>query len=240
MAEKTLFQLYTESKRPGRRKLPKDFTGERVGLLTVQDYSHTAANGVLYWRCRCDCGNEIKVASTDLTRGVPRSCRSSIHSPALNKDRINERFLNYLIKLGEDECWGWSGAKNAQGYGILGVKINGNMRSVGAHRLSHEYFTGPIPHGMEILHSCDNPVCTNPKHLRPGSRDDNTKDMAAKFRGSKKLTPEIVASIKLDLTNDKTRGSATRIAQKYGICLEMVCKIKDGRNWVNVPWPSGA
>ena len=39
-----------------------------------------------------------------------------------------------------------------------------------------------IPRGKVILHSCDFPPCINPAHLKPGTRVQNNKDMAAKGR----------------------------------------------------------
>lgn len=36
-----------------------DITGNRYNRLTVVGYSHTAQNGKTYWKCKCDCGNEV-------------------------------------------------------------------------------------------------------------------------------------------------------------------------------------
>ena len=59
-------------------------------------------------------------------------------------------------------CWEWTATKNADGYG--GFWHNGAM--VGAHRLSYAWEHGPIPEGMQVDHTCLNPSCVNPSHMR--------------------------------------------------------------------------
>lgn len=59
-------------------------------------------------------------------------------------------------------CWVWTGYKFAEGYGglLLGGKV------VRAHRISYEWAYGRIPDGMQVDHTCWNPSCVNPHHLR--------------------------------------------------------------------------
>lgn len=40
----------------------------------------------------------------------------------------------------------------------------------------------PIPAGMSVMHSCDNPPCVNPAHLRVGTPADNNLDTTTKGR----------------------------------------------------------
>lgn len=51
----------------------KDLTGQKFGRLTALAPDHTY-KGALWWRCRCDCGNEVVVSSNHLVQGTTRSC----------------------------------------------------------------------------------------------------------------------------------------------------------------------
>lgn len=69
-------------------------------------------------------------------------------------------------------------ARGGPGYGVRSVK----GRDVYLHRWVWEQINGPIPPGMEILHTCDNPPCFLYAHLRLGTRADNMQDAKAKGR----------------------------------------------------------
>lgn len=50
----------------------KDLTGKRFGRLAVLGLDHSER--MTYWRCRCDCGNELVVKSNMLHSGMKKSC----------------------------------------------------------------------------------------------------------------------------------------------------------------------
>lgn len=74
-------------------------------------------------------------------------------------------------------CWEWKGSL-AKGYGQF--KVHGWTSR--AHRVAYEIARGPIPDGMGVLHSCDNPRCVNPYHLRVGTHQDNMDDKRIRGR----------------------------------------------------------
>lgn len=75
------------------------------------------------------------------------------------------------------DCWLWLGAKNDDGYGIVG--------HVGkAHRVAWELTNGKIPADQHVLHRCDNPGCVRPDHLFLGSNHDNVLDRHSKGRSA--------------------------------------------------------
>ena len=60
----------------GRRimgRKPIDFTGKRMGMLTVIERVENDAKGKPMWLCKCDCGNIKVISSTSLTQGT-KSC----------------------------------------------------------------------------------------------------------------------------------------------------------------------
>lgn len=51
----------------------KDWIGHRFGMLTVTSYAGKK-NGVHFWKCRCECGNETTVNQSSLQSGHTTSC----------------------------------------------------------------------------------------------------------------------------------------------------------------------
>lgn len=90
-----------------------------------------------------------------------------------------ERFWKFVNKKEENECWEWIGGRDDHGYGNFQL---GPKCCVKAHRFSYDLNVGEIPHGLMILHKCDNPTCVNPNHLMMGTMKDNVHDMLAKGR----------------------------------------------------------
>jgi hypothetical protein len=83
-------------------------------------------------------------------------------------------------------CIEWPNARNDRGYGTRYTKDRGKVY---VHRWVWEQFNGPIPEGMEVMHSCDNPPCFLLEHLSLGTRLDNARDMAQKGRSGRGNRP---------------------------------------------------
>lgn len=96
---------------------------------------------------------------------------------------LPRRFWAKVAVADPDACWEWTGAKWANGYGVIGLS---GSRNAGAHRVSLALSLGldvaQLGSG-HVCHTCDNPGCVNPKHLFLGSRQDNVSDMWSKDRG---------------------------------------------------------
>ena len=124
-------------------------------------------------------------------------------------------------------CVEWQGAKTNRGYGLR--KIKGRMLLV--HRISCMAHHGtPTAAAPYALHSCDNPACFNPAHLRWGTPSENTRDssMRSERHSKLKLLPEQVLEIKRALAGGEAGRS---IARRYGVGKTAVSNIKHGKRW---------
>lgn len=91
---------------------------------------------------------------------------------------LKKRILLRIKKIPKG-CWNWSGAISGNnGYGT----VSDGQKSCKAHRLSYELFVGPIPKRRIIMHTCDNPICINPDHLKVATHKENMWDAAVKNR----------------------------------------------------------
>lgn len=64
-----------------------DITEERYGKLVALSPDGQDKRSRFYWRCICDCGNEVKVLSNNLRSGNTKSC--GCEKNALGKDVID-------------------------------------------------------------------------------------------------------------------------------------------------------
>jgi hypothetical protein len=81
-------------------------------------------------------------------------------------------------------CWLWLGPTMGRREFPYGrVRLNGRIE--GAHRVALRLTVGPPPSMYEswALHSCDQPLCVNPAHLRWGSAQANAEDRSLRQRG---------------------------------------------------------
>ena len=126
-------------------------------------------------------------------------------------------------------CWWWTGAAGAGGYG----HIRNQGAVLRAHRVSFRLYVGELQQGQHVLHSCDNPLCVNPAHLRAGTHQDNMDDMYSRGRrtparglrnGATKLTEAARQAI-LD-----SNLPSEKLGPMHGVSGSLVRKIRQAAN----------
>lgn len=205
--------------------------------------------------CECGCGQKTQVAPQTRAklgwiRGQP--IRFVVgHANNGKRQPIAQRLWAKVRK--SDSCWLWTGARQAFGYGVIGVggRADGVART---HRVSYELAYGSIPDGMEVCHRCDIPACVRPEHLFLGTRQDNTDDAVAKHRmataeshgmhthpqrrsrgeahGASKLTEANVISIRQKYAAGGI--SQSQLATEFGVQQMAISEVVRRQTWTHI------
>jgi hypothetical protein len=173
------------------------------------------------------CGAEVLRPGTKRSRA--RYCSLACKA-AGQSTNARLRFRRKVHVRGADECWPWLGGRSGGRYGkfSLAPKV-----SIGAHVFAWEHWRGHVPVGMEVCHTCDNPICCNPCHLFLGTSDDNSKDMVKKGRqaagvshGRAKLTTEQIREVRLN-RHIRTRA----YADAFGVSMSTIQRVRSGETY---------
>ena len=102
---------------------------------------------------------------------------------------------SFCFRLEVDgDCVIYNGPRDPDGYG--------RFRGKAAHRWAYATYVGEIPEGLSVLHSCDNPPCVNPAHLRVGTQQDNVNDMWNRGRAWRQNVTKTLPKIKTNRTSE--------------------------------------
>jgi hypothetical protein len=127
-----------------------------------------------------------------------------------------------------DGCWTWTG-------GVKGGRIKYGQLYLGfrksdrtcvpefAHRVSWVIHFGLIPDGLDVCHTCDNPICIRPDHFFLGTALDNARDCTSKDRYAHKFfNADRAEACRL---YNEGRMTLRDIGQKFNVSLIYVDRI---------------
>jgi hypothetical protein len=123
-------------------------------------------------------------------------------------------------------------AKRFFGYGAVAIK----RKSLLAHRAAWELTYGPIPKGMWVLHSCDNPPCVRPDHLHLGGPLENMRERNARGRanwaqGEKSPTAKLTRWEVEEIRRLKGAVPQRDIARMFAVSRSAIAHIHRGSTW---------
>lgn len=147
------------------------------------------------------------------------------------------RFLANIDKVSAAPCWLWAGAVSKRGYGIFRANFHG-QNFWRAHRFSWAFHNDrAIPQGLVVCHSCDNPRCVNPDHLRADTQASNNAEAIVRGRWKPNVGTQNGRAIVSPRQVQEIRTSADSqmvLAKRYGIAQGQVSRIIRGENWTHI------
>ena len=124
-------------------------------------------------------------------------------------------------------CIEWSGPLDGNGYGAFRC----GKTTYKAHRISLGFHgRSLVPMHLYALHSCDNPACVNPNHLRAGTARENRMDAISRGR-----TIEQYRHSDVCLRGHSMSGENVRIRSNGRLRCLSCARLYKSAEWVRAP-----
>lgn len=183
----------------------------------------------------CTCGRHrpLRVCRHCGAEFKPRWGTKHIYCTAeCSAEARKEPFDAGFIAGTADDCWEWQRTRyQGSEYGRWGQRR--------AHVVAWEREHGPVPHGLCVLHHCDNPPCVNPSHLYVGTHADNARDRKLRERevrgtrvNTNKLSEDDVYAIRAAYAAGEAQAV---LAKRFGVSQPMVGFIVTRKSWAWLP-----
>jgi len=113
------------------------------------------------------------------------------------------RYEARVVRTGEDSCWGWNGPRHEHGYGYM-------VANLSAHRFVWIHAFGVPPKGLDVMHKCHRPECSNPLHLRLGTRQENMQLSRLAGRLQRRMSLDAMPGIRARRAKGETLESIAK------------------------------
>lgn len=125
------------------------------------------------------------------------------------------------IRRGEDSsCWLWMGSGRGHTR-LLGPQLQ-------VHRAAYVLAVGPLGTRQAVKHTCNEPLCCNPKHLVA-----EPQGLAMRNRGESNGRSKLTAGAAAEIRRAFAAGEANRsqLARLYGVSPKAIRKVLAGETW---------
>lgn len=141
----------------------------------------------------------------------------------------SEKFLRANIAYSGNECLMWPYRTVKAGYGFA---VIGGVQKSASRWMCILAHGEPPSSDLYAAHSCGNPTCVNPRHLRWATAKENSDDMklhgttiAGARSGKTKLTAKDVLAIRA------APPDLIALMKTYGVSKGCLSKIRSGVRW---------
>jgi hypothetical protein len=142
--------------------------------------------------------------------------------------------MDYYMPEPNSGCWIWEGDTDKRNYPCLHVQKDFKRTVYRIHRVMCEQAHGPLGE-LHALHKCDNSLCINPDHLRPGTHQENMKEAADRNRTVRgEQSPHSVLDETKVREIRESRMTYAKLSKKYGVAVSCIQAVKQRRTWKHV------
>lgn len=153
----------------------------------------------------------------------------------IDSPQFRERFWSGVQPSTDDKCWPWMRCCQSKGYGQIYIGDTAHR----AHRVAFYLANGKWP--KVACHTCDNPICCNPKHIIDGTYQFNMLDKVRKgrsnsARGEKCGSSRFTESQVLDIRAEHAAGGISQcsLAKKYRCDQSLIHCIIKRKTWTHI------
>jgi hypothetical protein len=144
-----------------------------------------------------------------------------------------DRFWSYVIKGNDDDCWWWQGSIKYEHTDDARGWICIKKKQIQAHRCSLAISLGRhIAAGLHALHTCDNTLCVNPKHLYEDTHGKNMLDKKERGRCPKTCPTKLNLEKAREIRKKHKAGvKVPDLSKEFKVTIGTVYHVLQNRTW---------